>query len=355
MFLVTPLAVDMQASWDATVQFLKFLAFYGLVIGTLRTRAAFDAFAAMHIAGAAWWGWEAFLDPKRSQSRLLNVGSSDTLNDNLASAHLLTVLPFVFVYLFTAEDKRLRALALVAMPLVVNLMILCNSRGGIVGLVVAMAAAFVLAKHGHRSRLVGGLVAMVLSFLMLADPEFIMRQQTTLNYKSEGTAVERVSSWQGGLELIKDYPYGAGGKGFAELSPRYIPAVVAANYGEKRAPHNTYVLVASEWGIQGLVLYLGLIGSTFVMLHQIKKRSQPKDGYFYRAFAIQVGLIGTLTASTFSDRFYGESFYWMCALTVVLFRVQLAAATAGAPAPQPVTERPRPLPTAGWGRREEYA
>ena len=75
-------------------------------------------------------------------------------------------------------------------------------------------------------------------------------------------------------------------------------------------------LVTAEWGIAGLILYLGLIASTLLMLAKIKRRSTPGDGMFYRALALQVGLIATLTASSFSDRLYGESFYWMCALAV---------------------------------------
>lgn len=322
MVVITPMAASMDRSWARVVLFSKIVAIYLLISQIVRTRKGFDTVVAMHIAGATWWGWEQYLDPRRDASRLANVGSADTLGDNLAAAHLLTVIPFIFVYLLTAKDKLLRALAVVATPLVVNLFILCNSRGGMLGLLFAGLCSFALAKRGHRTRLVAAAVLVGAVFWTLADPEFKARQQTTFDYGKEATAVERLESWQGGWNLIMDHPFGAGGEGYEVLSPAYITDIVNAHNGAERAPHNTYVLVLAEWGFPGMALYIAFIVATFVMLQRVRQRALPHDpGLFYRAFAIQVGLLGTMVAATFSDRFYGESFYWMCALAAALYRM----------------------------------
>ena len=321
MIIITPFAASWERSYDKLVMFAKYVAIYILIVQVVRTRRGFDTIVALHMAGAAWWGWEQYLDPKRTAGRLAHVGSSDTQGDNQAAAHLLTVLPFIFVYLLRSKDKRLRALALVAAPLVLNLFILCNSRGSTIGLGAGVLAAFFLARRGHRLRLVLATAAIGALFWNLADPEYKARQKTTADYETESTALERLESWQGGWRLIKENPLGTGGEGYEVLSPVYISEIVAAHGGELRAPHNTWVLVTSEWGIEGLFMYLGLIASTFLMLNSIRKRPLLGDDLYYRAFAIQVGLVATLTASTFSDRFYGESFYWMCALAVALYRM----------------------------------
>src|SRR5205085_9666193 len=107
-------AVDSSTSWALTIALMKLLALYGVMIGVVRTLQGFDAVAALHIVGAGWWGWQAYLDPHRLAGRLMNVGSSDTLNDNLAAAHLLTVVPFLCVYALTAKNKWLRSLSLAA-------------------------------------------------------------------------------------------------------------------------------------------------------------------------------------------------------------------------------------------------
>ena len=65
--------------------------------GVLRSRSGFNAFITAHMLGAFWWGWNAYTDPKRAEGRLLNIGSGDSLNDNAAAAHLLSVLPFALI------------------------------------------------------------------------------------------------------------------------------------------------------------------------------------------------------------------------------------------------------------------
>jgi hypothetical protein len=320
MLLVTPIAVNLQESIDASLVFWKMIALYAFIIAILRTEWAFNAFVTMHIAGAAWWGWEAWTDPERDASRLLNVGSSDTLNDNQAAGHLLTVLPFVMLFALTAKDRRLRWFAMVAGAFIVNVFILCNSRGATVGLVVALIATLLLARSGHRIRMAGVSVVVAAAFLFLADPEFITRQLTTLNYEQESTAQGRLSNWGSGVRLLSDYPFGAGGYGYNELSPIYAPQITGGRSTGKVSPHNTWILIAAEWGIAGFIAYLGFIGATFRLLHRVRAECTD-DITFYRSLAIEIGLIGTLAAGTFSDRLYGESIYWLCALAVVVYRI----------------------------------
>ncbi len=130
--------------------------------------------------------------------------------------------------------------------------------------------------------------------------------------------------------MLQDYPFGAGGRGFHELSPLYIPDIVD-EAGEQRSPHNSYALIASEWGAPGLGLFITFIISSWLLCGRLRKDGMKlADPYFYyRGLALQVGLTGTMTAATFSDRFYGESIYWICALGFALTRV-MAAETAAA-------------------------
>lgn len=322
MFVTLTTAVSIQASWDQATLFMKYMVLYGLIVGVVRERWTLDTFLAVHVMGAAWWGWEAYRDPDRSQGRLLNVGSSDTLGDNQASAHLLTVLPFAFVFLLTHEDRRFRLIGLVALPFIVNLFVLCNSRGATVGLVLALGVTWLASSGRLRWRMAGVGVLAALMFAFLADPEFVTRQQSTADYETDNSANARLETWNGALALIADHPLGTGGRGFDLLSPVYIPNIVAAHEGELRTSHNTWLLVAAEWGILGFVLYLGLLGSVFVVLARVRKAPHAEPFFVYRSLALHAGLAGTLAASTFSNRFYGESVYWMCALAIALWRTQ---------------------------------
>jgi hypothetical protein len=182
-------------------------------------------------------GLECVDAPKREAGRLVDIGSGDSLNDNGAAAHLLTILPFALILLLTEKsDKRVRAVALVATPLIINTIILCNSRGAIVGIVAALFAALLLIRSGYRTRLIGAGVITVVAFLALADQQFLDRQQSTTSYEDDGSAHQRLETWKGGRQLVLDRPFGAGGKGFHLLSPVYIPSIVTMHGGTCALP-----------------------------------------------------------------------------------------------------------------------
>ena len=339
MMVVQLFAVNRELSWLSITEYLKLVLFHGLIVGNLRSAAAFDGFIALHMLGAGWWGVEAWRNPRREAGRLANVGSGDTWSDNFAAAHLLTVIPFIVVYLLLHKDKRLKALAAVAAPFVINVFILCNSRGATVGLLAGAAVAAVVVRSGHRIRMLGAGAALAVAFFALADPEFIARQQTTTRYEEDGSAQQRLASWQGGLRLLADRPLGTGGSGYEELSPIYVPEIVNA-LGEKRAPHNTFVLVASEWGIQGLFLYLCFQASLFYLTRQVRQRATSGDIWYYRAVALEVSMIAMLVSSMFSDRLYGEAPYWVAGLVVALHRLQTHELAEQAKAVDPVVAGP---------------
>jgi len=316
--LVWPIAANRDLSWDKTIDYSKLILFHGLAVGTIRTELAFDAFVAMHMAGAGWWGWEAYQNPKRTAGRLSNIGSGDSRGDNGTAAHLLTVLPFIAVYAaMYKRDKRLRGLAMVVAPFVINTIVLCNSRGAMLGMMVMAGVAILMAKSGHRIRIAATGVVFALAFYMLADPQFLARQQNTSI--EDGSAQGRLEAWRGSLQLIADHPFGTGGQGFWELSPEYAAELVESA-GEKRDPHNTIVLVASEWGLIGLSLYLSFYFTTYRLLRDVRKRAVDMLWY-YRSAAVQIAMVGLFVAGLFTDRFYAEAPYWMGALAVALHRL----------------------------------
>lgn len=332
--VVTAWAIDVARSWFYTVVCLKLVLLYALIPAAIRTPAHFDAFGAIHVAGATYWGYKAWDDPKRKAGRLRDVGGPDTQNDNQAAGHLLTVIPFAILYVVTEKRKLQRALYAVGGAFVINVFILCNSRGATVGMLAGGIAAIFLAGKGRRKKLAGVAILGSAAVLYLADPEFIARQQTTVN-ATDNSAESRKVMWAAGLQMARDYPFGGGGRTFHILSPQYIPDIVAESKAGERSPHNTYIQLLTDWGFHGAALYLVFMFMTLRMLHRIRKRMPDNAWYFYRSLTVEVALVGTMTAAFFSSRLYGESIYWMCALAFALHRMQstelegLAAETAG--------------------------
>jgi O-antigen ligase len=205
-----------------------------------------------------------------------------------------------------------------------------------------------LIRTGYRSRVVGATIGLSLTLFFLADDQFITRQQTTADYREDNSAQERLQSWLGAVHLVEDHPLGAGGRGFHLLSPIYIPEIVEAHGGDLRAPHNTFAMLPAEWGIAGLICFIGLHVSVFRILRRVKQRSAPGDPghYYWWALAIQLALIAHLGASVFSDRLYGEAGYWMIGLAFALYRMQ-ATDLAEKAAPESVAHASQPASSAG--------
>jgi hypothetical protein len=117
---------------------------------------------------------------------------------------------------------------------------------------------------------------------------------------------------------------GVGGGGYDKLSPIYVPKAVKEADGQERTVHNTYLWVATDWGIQGLVAMFGLIGATIVSLHRIRRRTADQL-IMLQSFALEVGFFAFLGAAFFVNRTYSEMLYWIPALTAVLANVQSRA------------------------------
>jgi putative inorganic carbon (hco3(-)) transporter len=331
--IVTLWAVNRFRSWMWTVAILKLIVLYVIIPAAVRTPAQFDLFAAAHIGGATYWGYKGWDDPERKAGRLRDVGGPDTQNENQAAAHLLTVIPFVAVYVFSVKRRWLQGLIAVCGAFIVNVFILCNSRGATLGLLAMGAAAIILVGKGRRVKLLGVAAAGMVALLALADHRYLERQQTTVEHQ-DGSSQGRLEAWQAGVKFIRDYPFGAGGRAFHILSPKYIPDIVEDHGGEERSVHNTFLQLGAEWGIQGIILWTGFLVASVYLSWRARQRATAQPWYYYRLLATELALIGTIVAGVFGQRLYGESVYWMCALMVSLSRMH---ATASDPAfsPQP--------------------
>jgi hypothetical protein len=267
------------------------------------------------------------MDNKRSGSRLDGLGSGDTQNANKLAAHLLTIIPLATMFIFLKQPPWMRIVALIALPLILNLVVLANSRGATLGLAASALSALALVRRGMRKRMVIGTVIGVAALYLVADPQYLARQQTIVSAE-DGSAQNRLSIWAGSGAMIWDYPFGAGGKGFHVLSPKYVPSLVESGDEDGRSSHNTYIQVAADWGVHGLALFLALIVYTFVLLHRVRRERVNADWIYFASLGLQLGLIGTLTAAFFTVRFYGESIYWLCGLSTALYQMTGVAATA---------------------------
>jgi hypothetical protein len=311
-------ALDFAQYWSKVALMMPLL-----LILVLRSRRALDWFFIANVVGVAVWGWDAYVDPHREAARLIRIGSGDTLNDNFAANHLLLMLPMAVVLALNGKDRIQRAIGIIGIPFIVNTLVLCNSRGSMVGLAVALGTVPFLAKKGQRAKSIGVGIGMVACLLFLADPQFIARQQSVTNYEQDGSVQGRLEGWREAGRILSDYPIGVGARGFHVLIPRYSRALAERHNDEERAPHNTAIMVMTEYGGQGIVLWLLVYFNVFRMIAQARRAAlQLQDPYYYyRVVGLSVGITGSLVASLFSDRLYSEGIYWLIAAALATHRL----------------------------------
>ncbi|WP_207690891.1 O-antigen ligase family protein [Desulfonema limicola] len=323
MILVMPFAADTKTTHTEIIDFVKLIFLYYCIIGIIQTRMHYKLFIWLQLWGGYHFGWEAFTRGKTVGGRLENIGAPGIKESNFLAAHLLLLLPFInFLFLFGNKWEKLGSA--VTAPFVLNCLVLCNSRGSFLSFGLMAVVMILLAKKWMLKKLIIGLIFAILAFSVIGYERVLSRLETVQTYEEDGSAMGRVDAWKGALVMLQDYPFGKGGDAFSYYSPIYIPEIVEAHGGQNRAVHNTYFLMATSWGIQGLFLLLGFYISTLMELHRIRKRTGTSDDKFYHteSLALEVGIIGFLIAIIFINRVYAEGLYWFCALSTVISNLQ---------------------------------
>ncbi len=325
-FIVTyTTAVWKEQSLEQSIIFLKFLLMYLLIIASVRTKEHYVYLLYMHTYGIFSWGWSAYRDPRRSAGRLYGIGGPNAWSDNGAASVFVAILPMVGSMFITGQ-KWVKFLSGATVVFVLNAFILCNSRGGMVGMIMECLLALKISKGPMRGKIFIGMLVGGILFFSLMDPQFIERQQFGEEYGTDGSSTSRIDSWKGALNLSRDYPFGAGGGGFEYLSPIYISHIVKAYDGERRAVHSTYFQVLSDFGIQGFIFFMGFILSTFYELYDIQKKvpkTEEGQKIWLHSVALLVGFGGLLTAGAFTSRLVAEVLYWLPAFSAVLKNLQV--------------------------------
>jgi O-antigen ligase len=174
----------------------------------------------------------------------------------------------VFLYSIVATGSRTGLIALVATPL------------------LALLVPRLVARLGWRVLTLYIVGATVLAVMALAVPsvtDAALERYTTLSQvESEETWNGRWSSWQGALDVIASNPiFGVGAGNFAEATLEYSEQVFkgAVENGEPTSvAHSVYLGVASELGLVGLILFLGILFFLFRAAVPIAQRSDLGTG-----------------------------------------------------------------------------
>jgi putative inorganic carbon (hco3(-)) transporter len=218
------------------------------------------------------------------------------MDNNSAAIALVTGIGLAFFLGLHSEKTWQKGLAFGLAILMANAIMFSFSRGGMLGMMIAGCATFLVIPKRPRTYALLGVALIGASFL--AGPEVRDRFMTTFVKKQgqhEASAQSRVDLWTDCFDVMKKRPVlGCG--------PNHWP-LIASQYGwpHGKEAHSLWMQTGAELGFPGLALYLGFYLTVLTLLwHLTWKRTHVADPWYkYIARMSFTGLAGFVVSAQF--------------------------------------------------------
>ncbi len=212
------------------------------------------------------------------------------------------------------QHKKLRGLVMLLLSLgatffIVLVFLLCQSRGGYIGLAITIMVAIPIAlppKWRWPSMAFLILLALISGILIASHWEAVRTWVTGSNLVADpalslNTLAGRVEIWSRAIYGIQDFPFtGMGMNTFRKVAPVLYPLFNVSPEIDIGHAHNEFLQAALDLGIPGLIAFLALyIGSFWMLVNTWRATRQPTPGNENRSFVnrfLVLGLGGGLLA-----------------------------------------------------------
>lgn len=241
---------------------------------------------------------------------------------NIVAGAIAPLVPLALVWTTTQQGLR-RVLVLGVALFLLAVVIVTQSRGALIGLVVAFGILSVW--RVPRLMWLAPLVVLVLvAGLVYLGPERV--SEIILVSDSNGSAGGRVELWDRALRMFQDFPFTGIGLGTFESTVFTLFPLLQNNPGAPTPhAHNLYLEMGVDFGIGGFVAFLGLVTGAFGAAVQYLKRAHTR---FDSAFAIGLlaGLITFLLHSLLDAVMVSTKVAFIIWILLALIVVQAASA-----------------------------
>lgn len=253
---------------------LHFLAFYLIIITVFREWKDWKIFFIVSIIFSAFVSIKSITD----------ISYSTIGNTAYVSAYLIFNFYFILILFFKEQNKLLRWLYFLPVPLMFQSFNLAGTTGAMVGLgfsFIAVALLYVILSKNRKLQL-GALIIFVglssLAYAVLSnrDSDWVrgnkyLREISEIDI-NKPTFQTRLISWNAAYKDFKTHPiFGTGHGNYAIIFDKYFdPAFYDQTRGETyfdRA-HNNVIDIASTSGIVGLLTYLSIFAAVAFYLIQ---------------------------------------------------------------------------------------
>jgi putative inorganic carbon (HCO3(-)) transporter len=325
-------APDPAESVLAALRYALFIIFFFLVLQLTTTAEQVRRILRVMVistAAAAAWGLYNFLVVGLDRAG----GPIEDPND--FAYLMICVLPLA-VFLLVSERRR-RLLWTVCCLLLLGATFATLSRGALVGLAALAPWAVVTRRLPVKGVLLG--FAILVSVGALAFIALAPMLHDRLEAKSriaDKNVTARQALWSAALRMWEDRPaIGVGPGRFGIEAPAYVrnnPLII-----DRPVVHNSYLHVLAELGALGLLAFVGMLGSSWLLLGRARRRAREAldpDGS-RMATAMEASLVVAIAGGAFLSEQLTTPFWLIGALAAVVGSVPRAVRAPAVGLPRP--------------------
>ena len=171
------LASNTEISSEAYFLLAKFFLLYYLIYASIKSKFDMQIVMMSMILGAAYIGFEVTVNDRGELegNRLEGVGAPGANTANHFASLMVAVLPLIAPFFLVGSTYH-KALAIICAPLIVNVVLLCNSRGAFLAAIMSAIVFLAMAPKGVRKKawvvvIAGGIG----TFMLMGDARILDR------------------------------------------------------------------------------------------------------------------------------------------------------------------------------------
>jgi probable O-glycosylation ligase (exosortase A-associated) len=235
-------------------------------------------------------------------------------NNELALALVMTI-PLMYYLYMHEKHKWLKPGLMAGMILTAIAAFGTQSRGALVALTLTGAIFWLKSRTKIRTAVLVAFAGLI--GLSLMPEAWFERMRTIETYDQDESALGRINAWWTAWHLANDRIVGGG----FETWTRSVFAKYAPDPTNVRDVHSIYFEVLGEHGWPGLVLFLSLLGLTWIRCRSIIRFAGKNPETLWAkdlAAMIQVSMVAYMSAGAFLGLAYFDYIYHLIAIVVVV-------------------------------------
>lgn len=321
MNVTTVFAIMPDVAWPQWEKVMKIMVMTYVAFWTIHTKERVIALTVVMAFAVGFYGIKGGIFTVLTGGQFMVVGPPHSLiaGNTEVSLALTMILPY-FVWMRMMLSNRLLRLAMLGLTLAIAFAIVGSySRGAFLA---GGAMGFFLWLKSDRKIPVMIAIAVVVPVMMNFMPDKYHEKMSTIEtYEEDASALGRINAWWFAYHLANDHPLTGGG--FNIFHPRMF-LKYAPEPDDYHDAHSNYFQMLGHHGYPGLLLFLGVGLSTWLLVGRVARRSKNVEELYWAhqlARITQVSIIGYAVGGAFLTLAYLDLFYYQVVIVLAMNRI----------------------------------